>query len=202
MGPKNQFDLLSRLLGDELFLFTVVRNPLDRILSAYRDRVVAECNAAVIDPIMKWLKINQERRDLRFSPTRQSGCYLESTEFLPSFNEFLLYLASDGNHQVQYIRVYTYVETPVKQFSYILCALMQQNPHWTPYGTNCGPCVVDYDAVIKLETEDKSDQEFVVRRTGMEKFTSLQYMHRTLGGGSTESYRKEYFSKVDCSVLR
>ena len=78
---------------------------------------------------------------------------------------------------------------------------MQLNPHWTPYGVACAPCVVAYDAVVKLETEDGSDEAHVIRRTGIDAFTAVEYMHRT-DGGSTASHRREFFSQVDCQVLR
>ena len=75
------------------------------------------------------------------------------------------------------------------------------NPHWTPFGWNCAPCVIEYDAIVKLETEDSSDQAYVIRHTGIDMFTEVQQMHMT-GGGSAASYRLEFFSQVDCEVLR
>ena len=75
------------------------------------------------------------------------------------------------------------------------------NPHWTPFGWNCSPCVIEYDAIVKLETEESSDEAYVVRHTGIDMFTKMEKMHKT-GEGSAASYRVEFFSQVHCEVLR
>ena len=75
------------------------------------------------------------------------------------------------------------------------------NPHWTPFGWNCAPCVIDYDAIVKLETEDGSDEAYVIRHTGINMFTEVEYMHKT-SRESAASLRLEFFSQVDCKVLR
>jgi hypothetical protein len=64
MGPSSNLEVLDRVIGNKggeysdppFFLFTVVRNPFDRILSAFRDRVLVECNPSVVDPIVGYFR--------------------------------------------------------------------------------------------------------------------------------------------------
>jgi hypothetical protein len=49
----------------------------------------------------------------------------------------------------------------------------QHNEHWWTYGRNCAPCVLDYDAVVKLETHDV-DARHVMKAAGLDAYAKLE----------------------------
>ena len=67
MGPRTNLEVLNWATGNnedeaELFFFTVVRNPFDRILSTYRDRILKVCSQSIVDPIIGFFRGSE--RDL------------------------------------------------------------------------------------------------------------------------------------------
>ena len=45
MSPKSSLELLETIEAGNHFIFTVVRHPFDRLISAYRDRILKGCTA-------------------------------------------------------------------------------------------------------------------------------------------------------------
>ncbi len=83
--------------------------------------------------------------------------------------------------------------------------------HWQPYHSKCAPCLVGYDAVVKLETA-AADEAYVLAASGMWRRMllaggghgdglSLQAMHGTAGGDSGAA-RTEFYSRVPCGLVR
>jgi hypothetical protein len=67
---------------------------------------------------------------------------------------------------------------------------------------NCSPCLIDYDAIIKLESS-KADEEFVMQQSGIDQYsTSLEYKHFQTNPGRTEELRSQYFSNITCNQLQ
>ena len=67
MGPRTNLEVLNWATGNneddtELFFFTVVRNPFDRLLSTYRDRILKVCSPSIVDPIVGFFR--GSKRDL------------------------------------------------------------------------------------------------------------------------------------------
>jgi hypothetical protein len=71
--------------------------------------------------------------------------------------------------------------------------------HWMSFGRHCAPCLVDYDAIVKLETSTR-DETFVMTRSGIGRFAALEFKNPTFGG-KTEEKRKEFYSTIPCNVL-
>ena len=71
--------------------------------------------------------------------------------------------------------------------------------HWVSFGRHCGPCLVDFDAIVKLETS-ASDENFVMTRSGIERFANLEIKNPT-SGGKTEEKRIEFYSGIPCDLL-
>lgn len=97
-------------------------------------------------------------------------------EELPSFAQFLEYIISDS--------------------------FGGENRHWTTYHSTCQPCLLQYNAIIKLETADQ-DNEYVMQMSGLNNLTSYEKRHETKGGqSSAKDIRNKYFSQVKCSLLK
>ncbi|TRY70203.1 hypothetical protein TCAL_09643 [Tigriopus californicus] len=167
LGPSSATEVVEKLGSGNYFSFLVVRHPFDRILSAYRDRIVSNpCCAQAIQHVPKIFEAHQ----LPISDVLDAeGC----VKTHPTFQQFLEYL----------------IKFPRKH-----------DVHWISFAKNCAPCLLDYDAVIKLESAQE-DQEYVLQQSGLDQFASLELKHPTLGG-KTENHRKEFFSQVHCDVVK
>ncbi len=96
---------------------------------------------------------------------------------------------------------------PFAQFlSYVANGAAESDLHWRPVATNCAPCIVDYDAIVKLETSGE-DERFVLERSGIGRLLrgggGIQHMYESAAGSSSASaaVRQKYFSGVPCDVL-
>ena len=111
------------------FKFVMTRNPLERILSAYRNKLENH----PIDPKVTGLfdgakiEIIKTYRPKVYSQWEESG---RTTKVFPTFNEFIRYLDSHGYYEL--------------------------DPHFRPLQYVCHPCVFQYDfyANLKLMPEE------------------------------------------------
>ena len=66
---------------------------------------------------------------------------------------------------------------------------------------HCSPCLISYDAIIKLENA-KEDEKFVLAASGMDEYIDLQYQHyHSDKAAKAESLRHELFSTITCEEL-
>ena len=170
----------AQFASQEYFSFLVVRNPFDRLLSAYRDRILNPFTAEAKDAIPKIIK--REKLDTNLTAYlkrhgKKNLAQFNGTEAdYPTFSMFLRYVVRQRNRY-------------------------QKNLHWMGYHDRCLPCRFNYTAIVKLETA-KTDHKYVLRQSGLLKFgADFEHAHQTKGG-KTESVRRKYFSQIDCSLLR
>ena len=109
------------ILQSDYFTFTVVRHPLDRVLSAFRDRILNGCTYQAKTHIPKMIGKARVKYD-------KKGCVTSS---FPTFKQFVDYIISDRGKD--------------------------GDPHWRRYSVSCAPCLVNYDAIVKLETAEEDE---------------------------------------------
>ena len=176
MSPRSIQDLLEHLSLGNYFTFTVVRHPFDRLVSAFRDRILKGCTAQAKYHIPQIFHMTRKQllylgTSVLFDDT--SGCIKSS--FLPTFQEFIQYI-------VQHPDTY-------------------DNLHWITYDKHCSPCLVEYDAIIKLETAQQ-DEEYVLSQSDMNQYLNLEYKHfKTNGNGTNDHLRADYFANITCHQL-
>ena len=70
------------------------------------------------------------------------------------------------------------------------------------YSRQCAPCLIPYDAVIKLEAEDEEKQ--VLYQSGLNQYVSshelAKWIHHTNGAPSPK-HRFDFFKDVSCSII-
>ena len=120
LAPRHTSDILQ----SDYFTFTVVRHPFDRVLSAYRDRILKGCSYQAKTHIPKMLESSAIKYD-------KKGCVAT----FPTFRQFVEYILTDEGRDAD---------------------------HWNRYSAACAPCLVSYDAIVKLETseEDEVSKDF------------------------------------------
>ena len=65
---------------------------------------------------------------------------------------------------------------------------------------HCSPCLVDYDAIIKLESSEE-DEKYVLSQSRMDQFIQLEYRHYKPNGESADALRNDHYSNVTCGQL-
>lgn len=128
--------LLPSALSNSL-VFTVVRHPFERLVSAYRDKFELSSKYAYVFS-MYTPKIKAVAR--RSPSTRRSPTLVNPGPSRPTFVEFVDYL----------------LVTPVSEY----------NDHWVPYWLHCHMCDIEYDVVGKIDTMEE-DMEIITGVSGI-----------------------------------
>ena len=175
-------NLLNINSGD-YFSFFFVRNPFDRLLSAFRDRLINDYKSlqadSVVPNILKEEGI-ENKITLHFAKAPKSRRKMEFVDNiipsdLPTFNQFLRYVVKHGLNEV--------------------------NEHWDLYTKTCSPCSANYTVIGRLETS-RQDLEFILRESNLGQYAGeVEKQHETQGGPSI-NWRETYFSQVPCSLLK
>ncbi|XP_063049436.1 carbohydrate sulfotransferase 10-like [Engraulis encrasicolus] len=177
---KNGLPRLSSLKENEIkerldnyFKFFIVRDPFERIISAYKDKFVKNPRSEPwykhdIAPaiIRKYRKMRQDTEDSS-APRHARGL---------RFEDFMRYLGdSVGQKQLN------------KKFrQYVI--------HWITYVKLCAPCDINYDAVGHHETLDR-DAPYILKAAGIDNLVS----YPTIPPGITRYNRtkvESYFSGI------
>ncbi|KAK4312897.1 hypothetical protein Pmani_015721 [Petrolisthes manimaculis] len=153
----------------------MVREPLERLLSAYRNRIqdqsINSFQARHFGPI-----ILQATRDVRYS--KQSLFHVNGTlKIVPTFHEFVQYL----------------VEKLVPQ---------EYDPHWKPIHLLCSLCNLNYTDIVHMETYDE-DIHYVMRKTGLISEIDEGFLQKGKheGRGNTQALLVSFYSKLEPSLL-
>lgn len=168
----------------------IVRHPLDRLLSAYRDKMLRVRGET--DPYVKiqqgiveaYQDPNGEEPTTSILPSRRPSGE-NKTYSHPTFSQFLLKVKDD-------LSIYWKKE-----------GLSQVNLHWRPYWMTCGPCKVNYDVIAHVETLE-ADQEYIIQELGLQDILYNAHTHASNfdSYNDTSEAAKHYFSKVPENLLK
>ncbi|XP_050711777.1 carbohydrate sulfotransferase 13-like isoform X1 [Eriocheir sinensis] len=180
----------ERMLNISMRLI-VVRHPFERLLSAYRDKMLRVRNPQ--DPCIKQQQeiahsyMDTEAQPLPYSPEelqKATDDRHNATGLVhPTFTQFLKKVRDDvrkkggkKNRQV--------------------------NNHWRPFWIACEPCHLDYDVIAHVETLAE-DQEFVIRELGLQDRLRPARTHASKfdGYNDTSTASEAYFRKVPLKLM-
>ena len=147
---------------DNYFTFMITRHPMERLLSAYRDKVTIHAHTTPIRVSHFRVPVLQHVRPQLFSAVPNTS-QSERERFLddlgkqhqPSFEEF-----------VQWI-----VEKQIV------------NEHWLSAVNSCHPCAHNWSAIMRLESM-VSDQELLLERLGKDAPENVRRIHPTANQSS------------------
>jgi dermatan 4-sulfotransferase 1 len=146
-------DRQRRLRGRAYFRFAFFRDPIDRLMSAYRDKIIA-------DPTYK-----DKFNSYIISRYRQSNhSFLPSNEAPPNSRKSSVQISIDSSPESFAATSSTSDATFAEFVQYILDqrsmgAILDR--HWRPQYELCNPCVVNYDFIGHQETLHP-DAEYVL----------------------------------------
>ncbi|XP_068237527.1 carbohydrate sulfotransferase 11-like isoform X2 [Palaemon carinicauda] len=162
-------------------LFTVVRHPFTRLVSAYRDKIPEKYRADLQQKMIDRYRgqINNRQQD----QNKQRNVKPSEDPSLPTFREFVLFVSDE------ILSCEPFVNSACLQLI---------DPHWRPIYDRCAPCDFHYDVIAKVETFYE-DQKYIRELTGLSnnssdmKANGLPRAHSSKGPSSVK-LTKEYFS--------
>ncbi|XP_045600271.2 carbohydrate sulfotransferase 10 [Procambarus clarkii] len=177
----------ERLLADSMRLI-IVRHPFERLLSAYRDKMLRVKGSN--DPYLK-LQHKIAHRYEDSSRTASSNIKAESlglanttTTNHPTFTQFLSHVRTD-------------------QIKFRKKGWWPVNLHWRPYWVTCSPCQLDYNVIAQVETLG-DDHEYIIRELGLQHLLLNAHTHASkfdMYNGTSEA-AQFYFRQVPLNLLR
>jgi len=169
-----QFELAQK----QYFKFLLVRHPLERLISAYEDKVVRADHPSLIY-LRKAVIASHERSNIREDVYQQ----LRS----PDANETAILARHDV--LIAAYRAEVQQRGGVPSFTEFLDFALASDPtgdsfdsHWTPYWRQCTPCHIDYDVIGNLETA-RDDFKYLWHR--MKIYTEVKIPRQNALHGSS-----------------
>lgn len=159
------------------FKFMFVRNPYERILSAYRSIFAYE-------PSIYDKHAFRYRRTI--AKLYRENFDSSSANISITFEEFLRYLTDD--------RTWIYDPLTISPGQH-----GSNNPHWATFFDLCNPCLVSYDVIGKHETM-KSDAEIVLSNSHLHHLVRFPNLTETPYGRS-RSFMNSSYTNVDVTIL-
>lgn len=153
----------------------IVRNPLDRLLSGYRDKMLhLICKENQFSAMQQLISSKYSDPD---TPPDPSG--------RPSFRQFLLFIRDEMEKFWQSHGQY------------------EVNNHWKPFWWYCAPCHFEYNAVAHMESLSE-DQEHILRETRLYGRINNTRTHSSKNDNftSTREAARWYFGQVPRGLLR
>lgn len=157
------------LHDDKILMFSFVRHPFERLVSAYNDRI---------------LDLNNDKHN--FVVKYGLKKWYDKDHSFPAFVDLVLKQYRGNCSPSMY-----------QAKSYQSQCEFNVNLHWRPFASKCSYCDVEYDLVGKIETFDE-DLKYIVHKKGLEKILRLENsgMNHHSTKGSTEKMTEHYFSKL------
>ncbi|PSN31927.1 hypothetical protein C0J52_21772 [Blattella germanica] len=178
--PRPSKRQLQEALPESLS-FLIVREPFERLLSAYRNKIEGLPHRFYRkmgrEIVAKYRKHNLLLEEPKPSPT-PSG---------PTFSEFVDYITDEA------------YSSKTQKF----------DEHWAPFYSFCTPCHVNFTVIAKLETLTR-DQEYIIRRAGLENILMLSkhkdrpktVLNKARDGKNTNDLVKKYYSQLSEQQLK
>ncbi|KAK0085971.1 hypothetical protein PV325_004167 [Microctonus aethiopoides] len=128
--PRPSIHKLLQALNSSLS-FIIVRHPLERLVSAYRDKFLnSRGNKFYVNMGLKIINTSRSKDKAKISE-------MNSNSILPTFKEFINYVICQWK------------------------AGRQLDEHWRPIIESCTPCLIDFDIIIKFETMQEDQEYLI-----------------------------------------
>ena len=168
---KNRF--LNFVRPKKMMLFSFVRHPFERLVSAYKEKFVM---TSILDAK------GQEERLKEFVFFKTNPKYREWYKNDHSFSSFVDLVLKEYSRSVQ------------------LKWTWKMDGHWTPMSMSCFYCDVKYDVIGRMETFS-DDLRYIIMKNKLGNILSVDKKERTTGGSPKDDALR-YFSQLRKEQIR
>lgn len=184
-GPPNDTSVIRDALKTSMKML-IVRHPLERLLSAYRDKFLREVSHVDLFAKLsaKIMRLYPEGGFKGGDDTLQEDRRQQNATH-PTFTQFLMRVRRDMRRFWK-----KGGQAPV-------------NNHWQPVWWACAPCTIKYDTIAHVETLTL-DQEYIIHKTGLENVIYNTHTHASnfdIYNGTSDASR-HYFAQVPRTLLK
>lgn len=165
--PRPSLTDLEVALNDSVS-FIIVRHPLERLLSAYRDKLEYSLPHTLHQRLGNRIILKYRTGTPKLPP--QSRKSARKNPRWPTFSEFVRYLVDEHRKEETF------------------------NMHWAPIAEFCTPCQVRFDVIAKFETLQE-DQNYLIHLARLQKIIKPQWKNPAKGHTTTEVVA-EYYSQL------
>lgn len=174
--PRPTVNQLNEALKNSLS-FIIVRDPFERLLSAYRDKIEGFRNK-FYKRIGRFI-VFKYRTEVKPSVTQVSDIHSrlkkKQQEIGPTFSEFINYVSDSTTF----------------------------DEHWAPYHSFCTPCHVNFTVIAKTETL-LADSSYIIKKLHLEnklKHQSWKAINKAYDGRNTKDLLPKYFKQLTSEQL-
>lgn len=184
---QNNYGTRPDDLSPDAFVFTFVRHPFERLVSAYHDKFVHRKEMSFIQPVIDWDAGLMARLAVTLLKHLPGSVEQDSEPSVP---------ASDEPFQLNFEKFVTFVLNEFDTNTQTYGSL-----HWWPFTRLCGLCHVRYDFIGTLETLD-SDAQYLANKSP-ELATALPILKakKNADSGKTAVMSRHYFAQLPQSLV-
>ncbi|XP_042218249.1 carbohydrate sulfotransferase 11-like [Homarus americanus] len=162
--------------SNEFSRILVVRHPLERLVSAYRNRladpdIIGYQSQTYVPLILAYTRGRSYSHKEIFNVAGR-------IQVIPTFKEFVSFL----------------VEEEIQEY----------DDHWTPISYTCGLCYINYTAIIHTETY-QDDIRYIMRISGLDTKVNPELMNNytnKANGHDTQDVLVSYYKQLEPILLR
>ncbi|XP_071552233.1 carbohydrate sulfotransferase 11-like [Panulirus ornatus] len=169
-SPPTDEDVRDQVFSNSLRVL-VVRNPYNRIISAYLDKIAKR------NPRQEYFQYLQRKIIKEYREDRKS-----KTSPYPTFPEFFQYVLDST----------TLIHTADHWMGKVHC--------WRPYWVQCNVCAADYDLILKMETLEE-DEKFLLTLANLTKPKDVRRPKRDQSSKKIPTQEAKYLKQLDRKQL-
>lgn len=173
--PRPSLDFLEASLPGSVSFLTV-RDPFERLLSAYRNKLERYRQKFYRKMGLEMIKRYRNETEYRFGKVKNYG---------PTFYEFIRYITD--NHKLKGKK-------------------MVYDEHWAPFYKFCTPCNINFTIITKVETLKRDNdyviyqaglESLLLKPINEKRIRVKTIMNKAKDGKDTKRLRKKYFKQLD-----
>ena len=165
--------------------FILARHPLDRLYSAWGDKFREKKNQRNINMVAPYVKRIRSMEE-EFTDFKPPGYYV-------SFQDFIKWYVRAMKKRVYDVKSINYIDNKNPEFSQWFF-----NHHWISQISECLPCSIKLDYIVKTETATE-DSRFILNRiypNAVTKIPAKYDLHVTLVGASSKEEINSSLDKI------
>ncbi|KAE8750440.1 hypothetical protein FOCC_FOCC002734 [Frankliniella occidentalis] len=168
--PRPSIETLREALNSSIS-FIIVRHPLERLLSAYRDKIQYSLPHTLHQRLGLKIIQNYRTRVKGGAGSRDPTKKKRASPKWPTFSEFVHYLLDEYKEGNRF------------------------DMHWAPIAEFCTPCHLHFELIAKFETLEE-DQNYLIYKAKLQDFIHPEWKNPAKGRTATTNLISSHYSQL------